>query len=389
MPQNISARANFSFEDAIGTLKLPIFGGDTLPVARIPWSVRITAEHAKAVTASGILNGIVAQKLVAAYFDATTGGTVFTDDTTDATDAGTADVLPFAGTPVANDAQYYGGAEPFTGLAIIVATAGTVSNIPYVWEYWNGSAFVALPNVNDGVAGSATAPYQTAAGTNIVTWRVPADWQASDVTAAGGHNGAIRKNFFVRLRATAVTTDYTVEPTVSRALTIPVAASSYKGTATGSTATTLTDSGAAWITNGFAGCTVTAGTSTARILSNTATALTVDAWVGGTPATTANYTIFNTGLRAPGAGVIDQIDIMNVVATTGAGITNVQILNLTKGTAMAFTVPEALVANVHTAQAGVTNEIYFEPGDVVAVQFIGTEPASSTYDGVEYMFFIR
>jgi hypothetical protein len=75
--------------------------------------------------------------------------------------------------------------------------------------------------------------------------------------------------------------------------------------ATGSSATSLTDSGEAWTTDQFKGWTVVAEESTntpvhGNIGSNTATALTVDAWwnadesAGTTPGTTANYAIYPT-----------------------------------------------------------------------------------------------
>src|SRR5207247_1528806 len=69
------------------------------------------------------------------------------------------------------------------------------------------------------------------------------------------------------------------------------------GTATGVTATTLTDSGASWTVNWFAGAVVVRGASSALIISNTSTVLTFASWTGGTPAAGA-YTI--TG--AVGAG---------------------------------------------------------------------------------------
>lgn len=55
------------------------------------------------------------------------------------------------------------------------------------------------------------------------------------------------------------------------------------GTATGTTATTLTDSGKAWTTNAWAGHVVVSAGVYGVIISNTATALTVDRW--NTPAT--------------------------------------------------------------------------------------------------------
>lgn len=74
------------------------------------------------------------------------------------------------------------------------------------------------------------------------------------------------------------------------------------GLATGSSGTTLTDSGASWTVNQFIGQYVIAEESTnapvhGTVLSNTSTALTIDAWRDGddssgtTPGSTANYSI--------------------------------------------------------------------------------------------------
>lgn len=75
--------------------------------------------------------------------------------------------------------------------------------------------------------------------------------------------------------------------------------------ATGSSATSLTDTGEAWTTDAYKGWTVIAeeGTNTpvyGNIGSNTGTVLTIDAWrnadhsAGTTPGTTANYAIYPT-----------------------------------------------------------------------------------------------
>lgn len=75
--------------------------------------------------------------------------------------------------------------------------------------------------------------------------------------------------------------------------------------ATGSSATSLTDTGESWTTDQFKGWTVIAEESTntpvfGNIGSNTATVLTIDAWknaddsAGTTPGTTANYMILPT-----------------------------------------------------------------------------------------------
>lgn len=75
--------------------------------------------------------------------------------------------------------------------------------------------------------------------------------------------------------------------------------------ATGSSATSLTDTGEAWTTDGFKGWTVVAEETTntpvyGNIGSNTGTVLTIDAWrnaddsAGTTPGSTANYAIYPT-----------------------------------------------------------------------------------------------
>jgi hypothetical protein len=75
--------------------------------------------------------------------------------------------------------------------------------------------------------------------------------------------------------------------------------------ATGSSATSLTDTGEAWTTDQFKGWTVIAEETTntpvfGNIGSNSATVLTIDAWrnaddsAGTTPGTTANYSIYPT-----------------------------------------------------------------------------------------------
>lgn len=84
------------------------------------------------------------------------------------------------------------------------------------------------------------------------------------------------------------------------------------GTATGSGASSLTDSGAAWATNAFAGHVVVAGSVYGIVVSNTGTVLTVDRWytaatpggaAGATPGTTATYCILPGGHPAPFMGL--------------------------------------------------------------------------------------
>lgn len=77
---------------------------------------------------------------------------------------------------------------------------------------------------------------------------------------------------------------------VDSALTTIRNDSDMSGTATASDATTMTNAGAAWVINLYAGYVVTMGGSTATIISNTATVLTFAAWSPINP-TTGAYTI--------------------------------------------------------------------------------------------------
>ena len=71
----------------------------------------------------------------------------------------------------------------------------------------------------------------------------------------------------------------------------------YAGTITaGASTTTFTDSAAAWTVNQWAGYTATQGANTGKIVSNTATVLTVSPAMAGTPAGT--YTISPTNLTS-------------------------------------------------------------------------------------------
>jgi hypothetical protein len=107
-------------------------------------------------------------------------------------------------------------------------------------------------------------------------------------------------------------------------------AASATGTATGSGATTMTDSGAAWATNQFAGHVVTMGNSTATVTSNTSTVLTFSAWSPVSP-TTGIYSIQYSGLK------VDAVDYWN--GATWTAETN--YVNYTSVRAGSATLPSA------------------------------------------------
>lgn len=391
-------RSNFSVEDAVGLATTPISASEAIPVFKVPVPVRVTASMTKADVEAGVLTGAcgvaaakgIPYKLVAGYWQATVAGATFTDDTTDATDAGASDVVPFAGTPVAEDALYFAGREIFAGLAAIVATAGTVSDIAYTWEYYaTGGTWTAFSDVNDGWAATGD-PLQATAGTNIVTWRLPTNWARCSISTSGITTEPAL--YICRMRITTMTTDYTVEPVISRIFTLPVAEVVYTGTATGSASTTLTDSGAAWITDQFDGCLVeavsTAGPTSMKVISNTGTVLTGDAWSNGTPATTSAYTIRSVGKYWPATGVVDLVELSDLQTTSATGVMVCQLLNLTRGTASVFSFASATQINTGVVESLMIREEFFQTGDRVALQIIGTLPSTKYANGT-FTFYVR
>jgi hypothetical protein len=99
--------------------------------------------------------------------------------------------------------------------------------------------------------------------------------------------------------------------------------------ATGSSATSLTDTGESWTTDQFKGWTVIAEESTntpvyGNVGSNTATVLTIDAWrnnddtSGTTPGSTANYAVYPT-MRARYMGLTENASAASATDTVLTG----------------------------------------------------------------------
>lgn len=108
------------------------------------------------------------------------------------------------------------------------------------------------------------------------------------------------------------------------------------GTSTGTSATTMTDSGAAFGTNVYSGCMVQCANRIANILSHTGTVLTIDQWyditnlgstsAASTPAATSAYIIFTgapvavfMGLTANSAAVASGDTTLPSEITTASG----------------------------------------------------------------------
>ena len=98
---------------------------------------------------------------------------VYTDETTDITNATVNDVvLPPIQVTTVGDAIYF-GKDKFNKITLNVGTAAVTSGITRQWQYWNG-AWVTL-SVTDGTS------FFTVAGTNDITFTAPSDWATTAV----------------------------------------------------------------------------------------------------------------------------------------------------------------------------------------------------------------
>ena len=111
-------------------------------------------------------------------------GPVWTDETVDMNDVGTADVALFT---AVNSALYLGSNTKFSKFGLNMSTASSGGTA--VWEYWNGSAWTAISIWTD---------YLTATGAHSYQWTPPTNWTAYDV------NG--QTYYWVRLRVTSLRT---------------------------------------------------------------------------------------------------------------------------------------------------------------------------------------
>jgi hypothetical protein len=126
----------------------------------------------------------------------------FVDETTDANDTGNADWTLFPATEAIDDYAAFGYTKAFTQLKIDYAngTAGIGGAVD--WEYWNGSAWVALTGVTDGTTGFTA----TAADGLTVTWTLPTDWATLTISAGAAL-------YYVRAQ---IKTVYTTNPVLDQ-----------------------------------------------------------------------------------------------------------------------------------------------------------------------------
>ena len=151
-------------------------------------------------SASTVLLGLGARLANAKWIAGqwTNATTTYTDDTTDAQDAGTSD---FALQTLAtnNDGFIVGCLEKFTAVVTAVGTAaddtGGAGGVTGEWNYWNGSSWSALTTL----AVSGTSRFFVS-GRNEVLFAAPTDWATATSTEITGLPAG--SYYAIRYRAT-------------------------------------------------------------------------------------------------------------------------------------------------------------------------------------------
>jgi len=115
-------------------------------------------------------------------------GGVFTDETVDANDVGTADVNLTPAAPAINDAFYFGHIAQFNEIETLVSTAENATGV-FAWEFWNGSTWGALTMASD------SHNQFTRVGTRITKFTIPGTWATTTVNSLGPY-------YYVRCRVT-------------------------------------------------------------------------------------------------------------------------------------------------------------------------------------------
>jgi hypothetical protein len=116
-------------------------------------------------------------------------GGVQTDETAAANNDAADDMTLLPAVPAVDDAYYFGLGALWDYLRLNISTSG-VGVWTLDWEYWNGFAWSALPDLNDGTSGF------TLEGWREVNFTRPADWA---VTTVGG----IADLYWIRARVSS------------------------------------------------------------------------------------------------------------------------------------------------------------------------------------------
>jgi len=155
---------------------------NTLQQAMISAYLEGTLGHDAGLGSDGVhLGEFTAQAIVAQADD----GTVITDETTEANEATGDDMTLLPATPAVDDAYYFGHlTKKFCTVKLTQSTQGAGS-WTIVNEYWDGSAWTAIPGASVGV--DTIADFTTGASTYILQFIPPADWETTTVGALTGY----------------------------------------------------------------------------------------------------------------------------------------------------------------------------------------------------------
>jgi hypothetical protein len=129
-------------------------------------------------------------------------GEAFTDYTAEAQSDTLDDVPLLPGSPVVDDAVFWGCDNPCRIVTFDIDTAG-VNDLTLVWEYWDGDSYEALTGVTDDTNDF------TGLGRATTSWDMPSDWASTTVT------GTAVDSFWGRARVSAVVSE-TTQPLAGR-----------------------------------------------------------------------------------------------------------------------------------------------------------------------------
>jgi hypothetical protein len=102
----------------------------------------------------------------------------YQDETSEANNATTNDVMLFSAGPLVGDAFYFGHSNPFDKVTLNVGVAGS-GVWAFMWEYWDGVNWTELGDVVDG-----TGAFKVS-GTNEIEFSGPSNWVSRSVNSQG------------------------------------------------------------------------------------------------------------------------------------------------------------------------------------------------------------
>ncbi len=179
----------------------------------LPVSVPIQAVlgNRGGASSDGVMVGAITHTAAADVVQENNGSASFIDETADAA-SGTGDDVEIPDPFDTSDALYIGHGTIFSAVVIDMSTqgSGAASEAETVYEYYNGSSWAALTEVED-----SSAALETGTGTYVWSFLPPSDWA---VTAIDGGSSL----FFVRFRATADDVYNTTQPKIGQIWVLPL-----------------------------------------------------------------------------------------------------------------------------------------------------------------------